>query len=160
MDNMDMNALMSALLSSDAIGGMSQATGTSQDEVKSVLASALPARDISARASGLDMATGFPGEKSVPAACVAEAAGTVLHELTRAADLCLKGADGELAADLCENGLLLTGGGALLSGLDMYMNQKTGLKCAAAETPALCAGKGLAKILKDEALSEKLIQSA
>lgn len=60
---MDMNALMSTLLSGDAITGMSQATGASQDEVKSVLSSALPSLLGGAQAQAADAATaaGFAG---------------------------------------------------------------------------------------------------
>ena len=129
------------------------------EELKLALASALPVREITARAAGLDMVTGFPGERVVGAECVAEATNAVLGELTRAAATVLQAAGEELAADLCETGLTLTGGGALLSGLDAFMNQQTGLKCAVAETPSLCVGQGMARILRDEALSDQLIKA-
>ena len=48
----------------------------------------------------------------------------------------------ELSADLIENGLTLTGGGALLRGLDVLINEETGLKVNVADEPLLCVAKG------------------
>lgn len=60
---MDMNALMNALLSADAVGGMSQVSGASQADVKNVLAAALPQllSGAQAQANGAQTAAGFAG---------------------------------------------------------------------------------------------------
>jgi len=52
----------------------------------------------------------------------------------------------ELAADLYENGIYLTGGGALLKGLDIYIEKETGLKVHIADNPLECVALGAGKI--------------
>ncbi len=55
----------------------------------------------------------------------------------------------ELAADIRENGILLTGGGSMLNGLDLYLKEKTGLPCRLAEDPIACVAIGTGKVLED-----------
>ena len=48
----------------------------------------------------------------------------------------------ELIGDIYTNGIVLTGGGALLTGLDKYITSKTGVKCYAADDPISCVARG------------------
>ena len=130
------------------------------EELMLALATALPAREITARAVGLDDLTGFPGTRDVAAATVREAVDPVLDALTRCAFQVIQSAPEELSADLYNNGLILTGGGALLSGLDSALSQRLGIRCVVAETPMLCTGKGMARVLQDGELSDMLISQA
>ena len=54
-----------------------------------------------------------------------------------------------LAADIAKNGILLTGGGALLNGLDRYLSEKTGVPCRVAEDPITCVVRGTGMVLED-----------
>lgn len=55
----------------------------------------------------------------------------------------------ELSADIAESGIILTGGGALLGGIDTLLQQKTGIKTFIADEPLLCVAKGIGKVLKN-----------
>ena len=55
----------------------------------------------------------------------------------------------ELAADLVDQGIMLTGGGALLSGLDELLRQSTGLPVAIADSPLICVALGAGVALED-----------
>ena len=128
------------------------------EDVKMVLASALPAREVTSAVSGLDMKTGFPGEREISAVLVREAVEPIVDALALAAQEVVQDAPDELSADLLNTGLVLTGGGALLSGLDKVLASRCGLACHIPETPALCTGKGMARIIQDPILSEAVIR--
>jgi len=49
----------------------------------------------------------------------------------------------ELVADIHERGLLMTGGGAMLGGLDKYLGSRMGLKCSLADDPVECVARGV-----------------
>jgi len=55
----------------------------------------------------------------------------------------------ELSADVSESGIILTGGGALLQGMDVMIERKTGIKTRVAEDPLNCVAKGIGKVLKN-----------
>ena len=130
------------------------------EDAKMVLASALPAREVTASVVGLDMETGFPGEREISALLVKEAVEPIVGALTLAVQEVVQDAPEELSADLLRSGLILTGGGALLSGLDKVLAERTGLACHTPETPGLCTGKGMARILQDPLLSELAVRKA
>ena len=55
----------------------------------------------------------------------------------------------ELAADVLDKGILLTGGGALLNNLDQLLNEEIGLAITVAENPSSTVVLGAAKVLED-----------
>ncbi len=55
----------------------------------------------------------------------------------------------ELAADIVDNGIVLTGGGALLGGLDILINDATGLPVSVADDPLTCVVLGSGKALDE-----------
>ncbi|MBR3505223.1 MAG: rod shape-determining protein [Clostridia bacterium] len=128
------------------------------EDVKLVLASALPAREVTCEATGLDMATGFPGAREINALLVREAVEPVVDALALAIQETVQDAPDELSADLLRTGVILTGGGALLSGLDKALSDRCGLGCHIPETPGLCTGKGMARILQDPVLSDMAVR--
>ena len=56
----------------------------------------------------------------------------------------------ELAADIVDKGIVMTGGGALIRGLDVLLSQETGLPIHVDEDPLTCVVRGTGKILDDE----------
>ena len=128
------------------------------EDIKMTLASALPAREITSAVIGLDMATGFPGEREIRAYMISEAVAPVVDALALAITENIQDTPEDLSADLTDAGITLTGGGALLSGLDKVLAARTGLDTHLPETPSLCTGKGMARILQDPELSEMTIE--
>ena len=55
----------------------------------------------------------------------------------------------ELAADIVDQGIVLTGGGALLEGLDEVLRDETGLPVTVAEDPLTCVALGTGRALED-----------
>lgn len=55
----------------------------------------------------------------------------------------------ELATDIAETGIVVTGGGALLTGLDRYVSERTSVPCRIAEDPVSCVALGTGKVLED-----------
>ena len=64
----------------------------------------------------------------------------------------------ELAADITESGICLTGGGAQLRGLDRYIAEHTGVPCRLAEDPVSCVAIGTGRVLEDFAAYGSAIQ--
>jgi len=56
----------------------------------------------------------------------------------------------ELAADICDQGIVLTGGGALLQGLDEVLRDETGLPVTVADDPLTCVALGTGRALEEE----------
>ncbi len=129
------------------------------EELKTVLASALPAREVTAAAVGLDMKTGFPGEREISAVQIKRAVDPLVDALALLVNGLIGDAPEELSADLLKSGLILTGGGALLSGLDAVLDERCGLPCHRPETPGLCTFKGMARILQDGRLSDLTVRA-
>lgn len=124
------------------------------EDVKLALASALPAREMKMRAVGLDLAGGFPAEKEITSEMVRPAVEPLIEALTTLILCCAEHAPEELSADLSDEGVVLTGGGALLSGLDETLKIKTGLAVRLAETPELAVIQGMARALKESELND------
>ena len=130
----------------------------SAEDLKIGLSDALPVRDAAAQISGLDMATGFPGGRAVSSRMVYRALEPVIDALFGCCLELGQRVSEELCADLNDRGLVLTGGGAALAGLGQAVEQRLGLKCIVPETPSLCTGKGMARILQDEELSDLTVR--
>jgi rod shape-determining protein MreB len=62
---------------------------------------------------------------------------------------CLELTPPELAADIVDKGIVLTGGGALLPGLDVLLQQETQLPVAVSEDPLSCVVRGAGRVLED-----------
>ena len=71
-----------------------------------------------------------------------------LEAMMRAVKLALEQSPPELAADIAESGIVLTGGGALLTDLDKRIAEETGLPVIVAEDPLTCVARGGGKALE------------
>ncbi len=130
------------------------------EEIKLSLGSALPAREMKMRATGLDLAGGFPAEKEISADLVRPAVEPLVDALATLMLCCVENAPEELSADLVDAGAVLSGGGALLSGLAEALEGRTGISCRLCDTPELATISGMAAVLADAALSEHLIRQS
>jgi len=75
-----------------------------------------------------------------------------LRDVTEAVRAVLEETPPEMAGDIWDRGLILTGGGALLRDIDLMLRAETGLEVRVARNPAQCVALGLGRILEDAAL--------
>jgi len=120
------------------------------EEVKIAIGSALPLNERAAtEVRGRDLISGLPRTQTVAAREVTEAIQQPLGQIVGAVRSVLEQTPPELAADIFECGLVLSGGGSLLRGLDRYLAAHTGLPTRVAEEPQTCAARGTGLALEE-----------
>lgn len=96
---------------------------------------------------GRDLMNGVPKEIEVSERQIAEALAEPVAAIVEAVKVALENTAPELAADIVDKGIVLTGGGALLSSLDQVLRNATGLPVCVAEEPLACVAKGTGNAL-------------
>ena len=96
---------------------------------------------------GRDLLNGVPKEMSLSEAQVAESLAEPVNQIIAAIRLVLESSPPALAADIVDYGIVMTGGGALLKGLDKVISDETGLPVIVAEEPLCCVALGTGRIL-------------
>lgn len=119
------------------------------ESVKHTIASAHSSRELKMHIVGLDMKSGFPVEKEISSSMIRSAIDPIVDALSDLILRCAEKASGELSADLLEEGVLLAGGGALLSGLDQVLSERTQLHCRVCSDPENAVINGMADFLKE-----------
>ncbi|MDZ4994163.1 MreB/Mrl family cell shape determining protein [Clostridium perfringens] len=97
---------------------------------------------------GRNLITGLPGVIKVDSEELRIALKDEVGTIGEAVHFVLEKTPPELAADIIEEGILMTGGGALLNGLDKFIEQRTGVKVNVAEDAVRCVAEGTGKVLK------------
>ncbi len=105
---------------------------------------------------GRDQVGGLPRTISVSTGEVVEAITEPLSEIARVARSVLERTPPELASDIIDRGVMLTGGGALLRGVDQYLTQETGVPVFRAEDPIVATAVGAGRALDNPALMRGL----
>lgn len=98
---------------------------------------------------GRNLVTGKPTEITITQADVAEAIAEPVNQIVKAVRDALEETPPELAADIVDRGIVLTGGGALLGEIDAVLSEATGLPVVIAKDPLLCVAKGAGRTLED-----------
>ena len=96
---------------------------------------------------GRDMVTGTPKTITLNRFQVNKALMDPLEKIIATIELALRSTPPELASDIVDNGVFLTGGGALLKNMDILIKEKTGLPVSVAEKPLFCVVLGAGKAL-------------
>ena len=96
---------------------------------------------------GRDLMNGVPKEIVITERQVAESLNEPVAQIVEAVKVALEHTAPELAADIVDKGIVLTGGGALLANLDQVLRNATGLPVSIAEEPLACVVKGTGKSL-------------
>lgn len=91
---------------------------------------------------GRDLINGVPKEIAITERQVAESLIEPVADIVEAVKVALENTAPELAADIVDKGIVLTGGGALLANLDKVLRKATGLPVTVAEDPLTCVAKG------------------
>ncbi|MGL4372091.1 MAG: rod shape-determining protein [Alphaproteobacteria bacterium] len=97
---------------------------------------------------GRDLMNGVPKEISVNERQISESLSEPVSAIVEGVKTALENTPPELAADIVDRGIVLTGGGALLSNLDVVLRETTGLPVSIAETPLSCVVLGTGKVLE------------
>lgn len=120
------------------------------EEVKIAIGSALPlVKEDYAEVRGRDLMGGLPKTIRISTNEVTEAIQDELTEIINAAKRVLQETPPELAADVMDKGMVLSGGGALLRNLDKLITKVTGVPCYCADDPLLCVAKGTGMALEN-----------
>jgi rod shape-determining protein MreB len=129
------------------------------EEVKMTLGSAFPGpADQVAEVRGRDLVSGLPRTVSVTSGEVRSAIEEPLHAIIDAVRVTLDQTPPELAGDIMDRGIVLTGGGALLRGLDERLRHETGMPVHVAEDPLTSVALGAGRCVEDfEALQQVLV---
>ena len=98
---------------------------------------------------GRDLIEGLPKTISVTSAEIREAMSEPLAAIINSVRTTLENCPPELAADLCDRGIVLAGGGALLKGLDQYLMDQTGVPTHIADDPLSAVAEGAGKVLSE-----------
>ncbi|GIV80726.1 MAG: rod shape-determining protein [Anaerolineae bacterium] len=109
-------------------------------------------QELSMEIQGRDQVGGLPRTITITTSEVVEAIREPLETIVSAAQSVLEKTPPELAADIIDRGIVLTGGGALLRGIDVYITQKVGVPAYRAEDPMVAVAVGAGRALEDLAL--------
>lgn len=122
------------------------------EDIKIQIGSAYPYEDEQSMViKGRNLIDGLPKDITITAAEIRDALADPLNTIVEAIKTTLEKTPPELAADIIDHGIMLTGGGALLRGIDMLVMQQTGMPVHIATRPLDCvvdgAGKRLGKAI-------------
>lgn len=112
------------------------------------------------RVAGYDQVAMGPRSRMVSEEMVGEALVESLDAIARAVRFVIEATPPDLAADLLETGITLTGGGALLPGLAGFLGERTRVPCSVAPEPLLCVARGAGAILATPSLLERVAPQA
>ena len=134
---------------------------TTAEQIKMQIGCAMPLMtDMSMQIRGRDLTTGLPKNVTVYSSQIQKAMEESIGEIVEAVKQTLEKTPPELASDIMEKGIVLTGGGALIQNLDKLISKTTGMPVYIAETPLDCVAIGAGKTIDDlEKLKNILINS-
>jgi rod shape-determining protein MreB and related proteins len=98
---------------------------------------------------GRDLMNGVPKEIIISERQIAESLAEPVGAIVEAVKVALEHTAPELAADIVDKGIVLTGGGALLGNLDLVLRHSTGLSVSIAEDPLTCVALGTGRALEE-----------
>src|SRR5206468_3422159 len=130
------------------------------EEIKMALGSAFELEEeLNAEIRGRDLITGLPKTIVTSTKEIREAIEEPVTAIVDAVKVTLDKTPPELAADIMEQGIVLTGGGALLHGLDARLSSETGMPIVMAKNPLHCVAIGGGQFLEEFAALKSLISS-
>ena len=123
------------------------------ERIKTTIGTALMPKDgrgAHSEIRGRDLLNGVPKETQITQAQVTEALAETVQQICEAVMTALESTPPDLAADIVDRGVMLTGGGALLGDLDLALREQTGLAISVADDSMNCVALGTGKSLEFE----------
>jgi len=120
------------------------------ERIKMEIGSAMPLEEeISTSVKGRDLIDGIPKTIEVNSVEIREALSEPINAIVDAVKMSLERTPPELASDILDRGIVVTGGGSLLRQLDERLQEDTSLPANIAEDPLTCVGRGCGKIVEN-----------
>ncbi|MCB1538964.1 MAG: rod shape-determining protein, partial [Alphaproteobacteria bacterium] len=136
---------------------------TTAERIKKEIGAACPPADGDGRTmqiKGRDLMNGVPKETVVTERQMAEALAEPVSQIVEAVKTALENTAPELAADIVDKGIVMTGGGSLLKNLDYVLRYATGLPVTVADDPLACVALGTGQALEDRAVLHGALKTA
>jgi len=133
------------------------------ERIKKEIGAACPPNDGDGRTmqiKGRDLMNGVPKEIVVTERQMAEALAEPVSQIVEAVKTALENTAPELAADIVDKGIVMTGGGALLKNLDYVLRYATGLPVTVADDPLACVALGTGQALEDRPVLNGALKTA
>lgn len=133
------------------------------ERIKKEIGAACPPNDGDGRTmqiKGRDLMNGVPKEIVVTERQMAEALAEPVSQIVEAVKTALENTAPELAADIVDKGIVMTGGGSLLKNLDYVLRYATGLPVTVADDPLACVALGTGQALEDRPILNGALKTA
>jgi rod shape-determining protein MreB len=131
---------------------------TTAENIKCTIGSAMPLpEEIKTEVKGRDLVDGIPKTIEISSVEIREALNEAIQMIVEAVRLSLERIAPELASDILDRGIILTGGGSLLKNLDARMREDTSLPVHLADDPLTCVVRGCGKIIENFEMFEKVL---
>ena len=130
------------------------------EDIKIKIGSALPLdEELSIEVRGRDQVTGLPKTISITSGEVTEAIAEPLAAISSTVRAVLEKTPPELASDIIDRGIVMSGGGSLLRNVDRFLTKETGVPCHVAEDALACVAIGAGKALEQYAILKRSLPS-
>jgi len=132
------------------------------ERIKKEIGSACPPSDGEGRTmqiKGRDLMYGVPKEIVVTERQISESLSECVTQIVEAVKLALENTAPELAGDIVDKGIVMTGGGSLLKNLDFVLRYATGLPVTLADDPLTCVALGTGQALEEKSFLRNALQS-
>ena len=136
---------------------------SSAERIKQTIGTACPPEDgdgQSLNIKGRDLMNGVPKEINITQRQVSESLAEPVGAIIDAVKVALENTAPELAADIVDKGIVLTGGGALLGNLDYVLRHATGLPVSIADEALSCVALGTGRCLEEMKALQNVLQEA
>jgi rod shape-determining protein MreB len=131
------------------------------ESIKIQIGAAVPLdEELQMEAPGRDQVNGLPRTITISTSEVVEAIAEPLTMISNVARSVLEKTPPELASDIIDRGITITGGGALLRGIDEYITRQTGVPAYRADDPIVCTAVGAGRVQDDPAIMRRLMGNA
>lgn len=123
---------------------------TTAEDIKMEIGCATPLMTkLSMEIRGRDLSTGLPRNITITSEQILDALSESIKRIVQTVKQTLEKTPPELAADLVENGIILTGGGALIKNLDKLLSEETSMPVYIADEPLDCVVRGTGKVIEE-----------